>query len=225
MKSSTYDQSNHWGLTGVYGLHKRYIFVLGQQVGKHIFPSSVHNPLLQSQTPNIHKLKSIRSLFLFISNYFDKNKWSGRNIKINRCLFGNFLILKSLQNKMSWNEKLISTNQWYNKGQIEFGKHSRTDTATVAGSNSGQAPVTRLAAVALEAANSRSTYTLPVFVTAIRHWSQPIATASRTRNWATLLVRSRRCGQTVQTTTVRAVWTVYYLLILELFRVVWNKRE
>lgn len=62
MKSSTYDQSNHWGLIGVYDLHIRYIFALVQLVDKHIFPSSVHNPLLQSQTPNIHKLKLICSL-------------------------------------------------------------------------------------------------------------------------------------------------------------------
>lgn len=81
-KSSTYDQNNRWGLVDVYGLHIRYIFALVQQVGKHIFQSSVHNPLLQNQTPNTHKLKPIWH-FSIIIHYFQENNLV---FEINSCL-------------------------------------------------------------------------------------------------------------------------------------------
>lgn len=110
MKSSTYDQSNHWGLIGVYGLRKRYIFALGLQVGKHTFPSSVHNPLLQIQTPNTHRLKSFWYLLI---HYTNKNKLFGRNIEINRCLFSIFIILEFSQNNKPWNTNWIGKTNTY----------------------------------------------------------------------------------------------------------------
>lgn len=95
-----------------------------------------------------------------------------------------------------------------------------TYAASMSSPDSWQSPVPRFASVAFEPAHARPTRALPILVTAVRHRPEPIATASRTRDRTTLLVRPRRNRRPVSTTPIHTLRTMLHSLFLHLPRVI-----